>query len=345
MPILETLKSNKTIWDLYTGKEEYDETIIDQYQRFPYYRSKHRNPFEPEASIFLIEKGYDFQYPNGKKFAVCLTHDIDQLNYTMGETVESALRSLRHGRLGEASKAFERKTNKKKNPRCNFDEIMEMEKKYNAKSSFYIMAFEDKDLDFNYDVNELSDQLNKIINMGWEVGLHGGHQAFINLDALCNQKKKLEKVIGRVVIGYRNHYMRFKTPTTWELLKDAGFKYDTTFGYHDCVGFRNGMCHPFKPFNLTTNSKIDIIEIPLVIMDCTLWDYMKLNMESSWAITKQLIDTVQKYSGVITILWHNTNMMAKNHDLYEKILHYCYDKNAWMTSGEEIADHFREFAF
>ena len=97
-------------------------------------------------------------------------------------------------------------------------------------------------------------------------------------------------------------------PTTWELLRTAGFKYDTTFGYADCVGFRNGMCHPFQPFNLNTDQYIDIWEIPLTIMDKTLLSYMELDMATSWEITKRLIDTTEELGGVITVLWHNTSM-------------------------------------
>jgi peptidoglycan/xylan/chitin deacetylase (PgdA/CDA1 family) len=120
------------------------------------------------------------------------------------------------------------------------------------------------------------------------------------------EKKILEDIIGKKIVGYRNQYLKFKIPDTWEMLSEAGFKYDTTFGYADCAGFRNGMCHPFKPFNLNTGKEIDILEIPLVIMDCTLLrDYMRLDFERAWKLTKLLINRVEQYNGVITILWHN----------------------------------------
>lgn len=119
----------------------------------------------------------------------------------------------------------------------------------------------------------------------------------------------------------------------------AGFKYDSTLGYDDMIGFRNGMCHPFKPYNLDKNGVIDILELPLVIMDGALFSYAK-SLDEAFEYSRRLIDTVEKYNGVITILWHNGPFswpIRKNWKLlYEKILKYCYDKNAWMTSGEEI---------
>lgn len=321
--IIGLLKKNKELYDLFTKQEEYNSPILDQYQRFPYYLSKHRNIFEPKVSEFLIKNGMQVKYPEGSKFGVCLTHDIDVVNPSKLSTLKNVAKSLLL-------------KNKKWNPLWNFGDIMTLEEKYNAKSGFYLLTLNKEDLNFNFKVEDLEHEIANITDSGWEVGLHGGHEAFNNLEVINKKKKELEKVLGKKVIGCRNHYLRFKVPETWELLSEAGFKYDTTFGYADCVGFRNGMCHPFKPFNLDTNREIDILEIPLTIMDCTLFDYMKLDIKGAWGVAKLLIDTVEKYNGVITILWHNTYMIEENLRFYEKILKYCYDKGAWMTSGEEI---------
>ena len=338
--MIEVLKQNRELWDLFTKREEYNSQILDQYDRFPYYLSKHRNILEPEVSKFLIENGLNLEveYPEGKKFAVCLTHDIDAVYpYTSKLSIMyNAAKSLKKGQIKNALKIPFYNTNKKWNLLCNFKDIMALEKKYDAKSSFYFLTLNKGDLDFNFKVEDLEHEIGNIADNGWEVGLHGGHNAYNNLGEIKEKKQRLEKVLGKKVIGYRNHYLKFKVPDTWELLSKADFKYDTTFGYTDCVGFRNGMCHPFKPFNLNSGREIDILEIPLTIMDCTLFDYMKLDMEGAWKITKLLIDTVEKYNGVISILWHNTYMAGDKLRLYEKILKYCYGKGAWMTSGKEI---------
>jgi hypothetical protein len=79
--MIEVLKQNKELRDLFTRMEEYNLLMLDQYDRFPYYMSEHRNILEPEVSKFLIENGLKIEYPERKKFAVCLTHDID-VHYT-----------------------------------------------------------------------------------------------------------------------------------------------------------------------------------------------------------------------------------------------------------------------
>lgn len=319
----EILKNNLQLFDLFTKKEEYNSPVLDKFQRFPYYLSKHPNIFEPEVSEFLVNKGFRIEYPEGSKFAVCLTHDIDKINSTKFITLINHIKFL----TGK---------NKKINPLLNFDDIMQLEEKYGAISSFYFLAQNQDDLDFNFNIEDIEHEIANIVDRGWEVGLHGGHEAYNNLNQIRKEKNYLEKILGEKVAGYRNHYLKFKVPDTWEIISKAGFKYDTTFGYADCVGFRNGTCHPFKPFNLNTNKEIDILEIPLTIMDCTFYDYMRLDVKGAWDITKSLIDTVEKNNGVITILWHNTYMIGENLRFYEKILKYCSEKGAWITSGEEI---------
>ena len=78
-------------------------------------------------------------------------------------------------------------------------------------------------------------------------------------------------------------------------------------------------------------------------MDGTLFDYMRLDFEGAWKITKMLIDTVERHNGVITVLWHNTYMAGERLKFYEKILKYCYEKGAWMTSGEEICEWWNKY--
>lgn len=331
----ETLRKDSKIWDMFTRKEEYVPLFLDKFQRFPHYLSVNRNIFEPEVSKYLMENGLKIEYPEGKKFAVCLTHDIDIIHFTKKNILKGVGRSLLHCQIQDALK-MPLFLNDNFNPLWNFKSIMDLEEKYDAKSTFYFMALDKSNLDFNYKIYDLRDELRSIADNGWEIGLHGGHEAFNSLKELQNEKLRLENASGKEIIGYRGHFLRFNVPKTWELLKEAGFKYDATFGYADCIGFRNGMCHPFRPFNLKKNDYIDILEIPLTIMDRTLLDYMRLDFKRAYEVVKLLVDSVEKHNGVITILWHNTYMTGDGLRMYKKILDYCLEKDAWMTSGASI---------
>jgi peptidoglycan/xylan/chitin deacetylase (PgdA/CDA1 family) len=342
MPLYDKLKQNKELRDLFTRKEEYNPKQLDRYNRFTYAFSSYKNVLEPNVSKFLVENGLNLKvdYPENENFAVCLTHDVDEIYPPLKHTLLSSLHYMKNFDFKKLkNQLFWKNKGQEFSPYRNFKEIMDLEEKYSAKSSFYFLAT-DKDIRrFRYNIEDLEQDLVSIVDKGWEVGLHGGYYAYNDLEEMETEKKRLEKVLGKEVIGYRNHYLRFKVPDTWKLLSEAGFKYDTTFGYNDMVGFRNGMCHPFKPFNLNTNKEINILEIPLAIMDAALFGSLN-SFEEAWETARRLIDTVEKYKGVITLLWHSNNFNCPFRDklikLYEKILKYCYDKNAWMTSGNEI---------
>jgi hypothetical protein len=336
MDIASILKKDPEIWDLFTRSEEYRSSIRDKYDRFTHSASKNRDILEPKVSEYLIQNGFHPEYPDQKPFAVCLSHDIDELYRTIRTKAAMALVLPNENRFTAVQEAIPQMRSKKL-PLWNFSDIMALEEKYGARSSFYFMVQERGDPDYNYPIRDCKTIVGELSDGGWEVGLHGGHTTYKNQAEMKEKKQKLEKVLNKSVVGYRNHYLRFKVPDTWENLYQAGFLYDTTLGYNDCVGFRGGICHPFRPFNLTSGNEVNLLEIPLTIMDTTLFGYMNLDLNASWEIVRQLIDTVEKYHGTISILWHNSSFFGDQRKFYETILKYCREKNAWMASGKEVA--------
>jgi len=351
----EKLRLNKELWDLFTRKEEYPQNKLDKYNRYPYANSNYKYILDAKVSNFLVNNGLKIEYPDDKEFAICLTHDVDEAYPPLQHIFLSSLYCMRYFDVNKIINPLISAINKKKfNPYLNFQKIIALEDQYNAKSSFYFMSTDRDIRRFRYNIEDLENELGFIIDCGWEVGLHGGFYAYDDLRELKKEKKRLEKALGKVVIGYRSHYLRFKVPDTWNLLYKAGFKYDTTLGYPDTMGFRNGMCHPFKPFDLNCNKQIDILEIPLHMMDGTLFQSTRLadeakylinpanSFDETWHIAKNLIDSVERCNGIVTLLWHshvfNSPFRENWSRMYKKILDYCNKKNAWMTSGEEICN-------
>jgi hypothetical protein len=73
------LDRNSELWDTFSRKEEYAPAKLDKHQRFNYANSKNKNALEPVVSEFLVSNGLNVEYPDNKRFAVCLTHDIDDI--------------------------------------------------------------------------------------------------------------------------------------------------------------------------------------------------------------------------------------------------------------------------
>ncbi|NLO90182.1 MAG: polysaccharide deacetylase family protein [Clostridia bacterium] len=332
--LLNSLKKHPELWDIFTGKKDGHTT---------YSRYDDPNPeslMVPHISKHLINQGYKVSYPHGKTFALCLTHDVDDIYPPLTHKALAFFYSL--GSLDfrqMKSHLFWEIKGTKFSPYMNFQQIMDLERKYDAKSTFYFMATDRDPVRLRYNIEDIKGELKEIVKQGWDVGLHGGYYSYDDIGAIKREKQRLERALGREVLGYRNHYLRFKVPDTWVHLEKCGFKYDTTYGYTNVVGFRNGMCHPFKPFNPNTGKQMEIFEIPLHIMDGALFD-LTGGFNHAWQITKKLIDLAADCRGVLTVLWHNSAFncpfRVKWRRMYEKILEYGREKNAWMTSSYEI---------
>ena len=317
-----------------------------EYSHEDAYRSFYRQDdsgslLEPVVSRHLHEKGFRLNLPENRPFAVCLTHDIDDIYPPFLHRAASSIYHLKNlDTDGLRREIFWRKDGRGSYSYRNFRDIMRLEERYDARSSFYFLAT-DRDIQRSrvYEVETLESEIGEISDRGWEVGLHGGYYSYNNADAIKREKARLEKVAGRSVRGYRNHWLCFRVPDTWEYLKAAGFSYDTTIGYNDYPGYRNGMCYPYKPFSLRDGKEIDIVEIPLAIMDCSLFESSR-SLSSAWETVTRIVDAAEKYNGIVTLLWHNNVFGAafwkEWKKMYEKILDYCYRKNAYITSGEEI---------
>jgi hypothetical protein len=347
--IYDVLKKDSDLWDLFTKKEEYTPKKLDEHGRFPYEFSSHKNVLFPSVSAHLIHHGFHAEYPDHKKFALILTHDVDDVYVTPHHLWYSALYFPRNRNLLSLFNLGKGFVNRKRTPYLNFRKIIEIEKIYGATSSFYFLASPHDIFGWKYTLEDLEGELKYILDRNCEIGFHTGYYSYNDLDRVMTEKKEMERVIGEKVIGARNHVLRFKTPDSWNLLMQAGFRYDSSFGYHDTIGFRNGMCHPFQPFNITTCKKIDILEIPLHVQDWTLFRNMKMNISECWTHIKNLIDSVEKYNGILVLLWHTWTFSLPTSiggifgnewtRLYEKILQYGHEKNAWITNCKELCKY------
>jgi peptidoglycan/xylan/chitin deacetylase (PgdA/CDA1 family) len=336
----ELLMNNQEIWDLFTRKEEYSPEKLDEHHRFLFSEKDLRNASEPEVSRYLIENGMQVEFPENKSFAVCLTHDVDDIYPPLSHSLLSSAYCLKQLNFQEfLAQSLWKLRGIDYSPYLNFSKIMDLEASFEAKSSFYFITAEADPVRFRYNIDDIQHHLGEVSDRGWEIGLHGGYYSYDNPEKIKKEKESLEAILGKKIIGFRNHYLRFKTPDSWEILADAGFSYDSTFGHRYSVGFRNGMCHPFIPYNLNTGKEIDILEVPLVVMDTALFSTSK-SFDEAWERTRNLIDTTASLNGVITLLWHNFVFSCDFRKdwvrLYEKVLQYCSRKGAWMTSGEEI---------
>ncbi|MCK4717173.1 MAG: polysaccharide deacetylase family protein [Thermoplasmata archaeon] len=303
----------------------------------------------PVASEYLAKNGFVPEYPNGKDFAVVLTHDIDIIQPSMVRDVISSGRHVLGGKLGRSFHQLTWRMRKKRSPYMNFQEILEVEGRYDASSSFFFIAHPRDHTGAGYPLEGLDEHMAGILDAGCEIGLHGSYYACESLEAIREEKKEVEKHCGRKVVGYRNHFLRIDIPSTWRYLRDAGFLYDATLGFANHCGFRNGMAHPHRPFDVENSESIELLELPLNFMDNTLYGYMGLTPQEGLDTIKESMDGLAPIGGAVTLLWHNdtfSNPQFKEWaKVYEKALEYAHKNNGWLCTGKELCEWWKKNGF
>ncbi|EHI99333.1 hypothetical protein CDLVIII_2734 [Clostridium sp. DL-VIII] len=286
-----------------------------------------------------------------KEFAACLTHDVDMvMKFNSIKSIVKPIFKLMVKNI-DMNKIFSivdiyLRNNYRKDPFWTFDYIMNIEKKYSFKSSFYFMSGGNSKFDNFYSIEDekVLRLINNMEKNGFEAGYHCSFNSYNNFNVMEREKSAIDKILNNKSYGCRQHFLRFRAPLTWKLQEKLGFLYDSTLSYADAEGFRCGTCIPYKPYDLLEDRVLNIIEIPLIVMDGSLQnpDYRAYSPKEGLGKTKSLIEVVKKYNGVFTILYHNSSFDYYNHmwdgwkETYEETMSYLCKSNCYGTNGREI---------
>ncbi len=269
---------------------------------------------------------------------VCLTHDIDRIDKTY-QYITKPLRALKAGNI----KLFLKRCFSPlyvRNPYWGFDKIMEIEEKYGVRSTCFFLnesitfnIFKPKEWKLSmgrYDIHDI--RIIKIIKVldkgGWEIGVHGSFLSNNNNDLLKKEKQTLESIVGHEVLGIRQHYLNF-TENTFEIHNNSGFKYDSTWGLTNGIGFKDEKIRPFFPIEAS-----DYCEIPMTIMDGPF-----ASCNNKWEEFYHIIDIIDKNNSYLVINYHNCNLDPLDFPSYEedyiKMIKILKEKNSvFMTMRE-----------
>lgn len=323
------------------GKALMKTPIVDILEEFFFRSLQHvcqKNGIELEAKPF---------WPRGKKFTLCLTHDVDRV-YKTYQYIPSILKYLRKGNFSGIARQIKSMLfqHAKSNPYWAFDRVINLENKLGVKSTFYFLN-ETGELNpfslkswilfagrYKIDSPDIVEIIRKLYSDGFEIGVHGSYYSSKDANLLQKEKRRLEEIISDSVYGIRQHYLNFDQ-TTPELQESVGFEYDTTVGFSKGIGFRRGTSFPYYPLDFSSNRELSILEIPLIIADSAL--------PNSGAILDQCIDimdTVARHQGVLTLLFHQRVLNEKEFPdmpvLYKRLVEKGLGENAWVTNAHGL---------
>ena len=290
----------------------YEEYIIDEYDIYGRFNIKKstlykynliNRPVVNESIQWFVDtlnSKYNFNIKKKnlwgeKNFQVLLSHDVD--------VVSKYLTFMREVRLQLSILLIDRKPIEvlkrikgyiatklckiEKDPCDTFNMILDMEKDRGYNSSFYFMTDGKGYSPTNKKVKEILKQISHANN---EIGFHPGlgtaeDESLFNKEFIIFKKE----FNGADKVGVRQHYLSFNAQKTWSIQEKHGINYDTTLCFPEQAGFKGGYCLPYKPYDLKNNRIIDIWEIPLIVMDGSLMQYMKLDFKGSIEYIKELL--------------------------------------------------------
>ena len=288
-------------------------------------------------------------------FAIALTHDVDTPWRWTRIGVRGAAARLKHNVLqARAAPALREATAlaaapvhrlRGTDPNWRFRQIVTQERDAGARgSTFFVLAGHNDPHDGSaperYD--ELRPRLiSTLREAGAEIGLHGSYTAADDSDRLAQEKATLEQLAGPVA-GHRYHYLRGDPHRNIARLP---FRYDTTLGFPDAVGFRAGIARPFHPWDFERDAHADILELPLAAMDATLAEERYLGLSATRAEPQltALLDWAAENGGAFAVLWHPDRfdpLTSGGWDrLYSKVLDGVRERGGVCMSAGELSSH------
>jgi len=280
----------------------------------------------------LSRKGLPFvvkQFWPGQASACCVfTHDLDWFSYSPFHKAVFQVKSD----LPRKSKVFIDSAFRGRDYGWNIPSILQLEKKYGAKSTFFFQT------DYGEENSFVEPSLKLLKAEGCEIGLHAAHSSHKSEDNLRSELKAFNSRTGLSPLGIRYHILKFRVPDSWLMQSSLGLLYDATFSYTDFFGFRGSICFPYHPF---AERRLTVTELPTGFMD---WTALKRKVRSG-RMRNMLGDIMSRtlaYHGVVVVNFHNTYLNKDTFpdvfEAYEWLLSEASKNGYWMATAQQCVE-------
>lgn len=306
--------------------------------------------------------------PDGHNFIACLTHDVDHprvrnhcCDHTMfgfvaralvGSLIDWARGRRTFGKVaGSYRAAFSLPLvylGLARDLWNLFDRYIEIEN--DAGSTFFVIPEKgNPGLDARgrspakraakYDLSEITDDLRRLLSARREIAVHG-IDAWRDAASGRNELARIREITGAAEIGIRMHWL-FYDEESAARLEEAGYSYDSTFGYNDAVGYRAGTVQVFKPLTVKR-----LLELPMHVMDTAMFylSYMSLSPGAAKRELDGLMEKASRFGGVLTVNWHDRSIGPERfwEDVYLELIEELKSRGAWMPTAAEAVAWFRQ---
>jgi hypothetical protein len=284
-------------------------------------------------------------WPNNGTFALGLSHDIDILKRKIPGSLKALFGALyKNGRRQNPASAWQGLLDStasrffgQRNPYCNFEAF------YSGghRSTTFIFSGNRNDgRDPTYNLDSVFRELALFLDKT-ELALHNGIGTWNMPNRLKKDKADIERRLGKDIKGIRPHYLDCRLPDFWRNLD--GFDYASSLGCDSIPGFVGGINIPLYGFTLPDWNRLDIIELPIGLMDCALFTIA--DKERRYQFIDEIIASCEINHGLLIIDWHNTSSYDNDYpgwyEAYQYLLAKAGRQKAYIGSLAEISGFWR----
>ena len=190
-----------------------------------------------------------------------------------------------------------------------------------------------------YQASEIREEIRDALARGSEIGVHG-IDAWHSPEAGRAEMQELTAVTGQQAAGVRMHWLYFAESSP-RALENAGFVYDSTWGYNDAVGYRAGTSQVFR-----LSRTAQLLELPLSIMDSAMFFRGRMGLRRDDALQRcgGLIANARRFGGTLVVNWHDRSLAPERlwDESYRTLLtEIAAGDRAWFATAGEAVEWFR----
>jgi hypothetical protein len=297
--------------------------------------------------------------PEGHDFICCLTHDIDFFGirrHKFDSTLAGFVSRSLVGTLADAVRQRRPMADVGRNwatlmslpmvylglardPWQPFDDYSRAEA--GLRSTYFLVPFKQRSgvapdgtvqalRSVAYQASEVAAEARAAAAGGHELGVHG-IDAWNDARAGRDELSQLTPLTDRPTAGIRMHWLYFAEHSPARL-EEAGFDYDSTWGYNDAVGYKAGTSQVFR-----LPGTRGLLELPLTMMDTALFfpGRMHLDRQQATRVCQEIL---------LVINWHCRSLAPERlwGPFYQWLLAEIRERHrAWFATASEAVNWFR----
>lgn len=190
-----------------------------------------------------------------------------------------------------------------------------------------------------YGLRDVCEEVKGAAARGNEIGVHG-IDAWHDAGSGREEIDELTSVTNQSVVGVRMHWLYYSEASP-RCLDEAGFNYDSTWGYNEAIGYRAGTSQVFQPLGSQ-----QLMELPMSIMDSALFSTGRMNINQGEALQlcSEIVSNAKRFGGTLVVNWHERSLAPERlwGNAYGKLLEMIREENrVWFATAAEAVSWFR----